>query len=88
MIELNKFQFKIIRNSHLFISEIENLIFNFCEQNGLILPDDFSRRHYEFFRLQNPEAFKEYLIVFLARKKTSDDLIREQIEFQIQQLEK
>ena len=87
MIGFNKFQFKIIIHSHLFNSEIENLIFNYCEQNGLILPDDFTRCHYKFFMLQNPKS-TELLIMFIARKKTQDDIFREQIEFKIQQLEK
>jgi hypothetical protein len=75
-------------NSHLFNSQIERLIFNYCKQNDLILPDNFSREHYQFYSQHIPESYLNYSILFLARQKTSDELLREQIEFQIQHLEK
>jgi hypothetical protein len=82
------YQFITKRMSHLFNSQMERLIFNYCKENDLILPDNFSREHYQFYSRLIPELHLEYSILFLARPKTPDDLLREQIEFQIQHLEK
>ena len=73
-------------HTHLFNSQIERLIINYCEQNDFILPDNFSREDYEFYSRYIPESYLEYSILFLASKKTPDELLREQIEFQIQHL--
>lgn len=72
-------------NSILFNSQIERIIIEFADKNNLILPDDFRRNHYRFFSQMQPYGV-EYAFLFQARKKTDSDILREQIEFQIQQL--
>ena len=51
------------------------------------LPDEFERCHYRFFQQICPYGI-EYSFLFQARKKTADEVLRGQIEFHIQQLEK
>ncbi|MGM8362107.1 hypothetical protein ACSV4D_09355 [Flavobacterium sp. ARAG 55.4] len=88
MSEFGQFQFGRIVPRHLFNSEIERLIIEYCKENDLILPQDFSRRHYVFYSRQEPWFMGvEYSILFQARLKTEDDVLREQIEFQIKQME-
>jgi len=88
MNEFSRFQFNKMVNSHLFNSQMEKLIIEYCQENDLILPDNFRRCHYEFFTRQEPHFYLQYSFVFLAKIKTQDDILREQIEFQIKQLEK
>ena len=72
----------------LFNSEIESLIIQYAEENKLSLPKVFDRRDYEFFFQQCPTRRDiQYEIVFLARPKTADEILGDQIEFQIKQLE-
>lgn len=80
-------QCKFITKSynHLFNSEIVRLIIENCDKQDLVLPDNFSRNHYEFYTKMTPFDM-EYLIVFQARPKTADDILREQLEFLISNL--
>jgi hypothetical protein len=71
----------------LFNSEIERIIIEFSDKNNLSLPDNFKRNHYRFFTQMHPWGI-EYSFLFQARKKASDEVLREQIEFHIQQLQK
>ena len=72
----------------LFNSEIEILIQRFAELNNLVLPCLFCRHDYEFISYVDPTKYEiDYKIIFRARPKTVDDILVEQIEFQIKQLE-
>lgn len=83
-----KHQFCLEKERHLFNTEIENTIKEYAEKNSLLLPENFNRNHYDFFSRQDVMKMEiEYKIVFLACSKTNDDVLREQIEFQIKQLE-
>lgn len=82
----HKFHTEVIR--HLFSSEIKGMIKQYAENNNLLLPDYFSREHYIVYHQMQPYKMEiDYEIVFYAREKTHEDILREQIEFQIQQLE-
>ena len=88
MSKFSQFEFRKIATRHLFNSEIEQLIIEYCDENDLILPTDFKRRHYVFYSSISPQFMGvEYSILFQAIVKNEDDILREQIEFQIKQLE-
>ena len=71
----------------LFSTEIECAIIKFCSENDLVLPENFNRNDYNFFQQMKPLGII-YSFLFKARQKTKDEILKEQIEFQIQQLEK
>ena len=88
MSKFRQFEFRKIATRHLFNSQIERLIIEYCEENDLILPTDFKRRDYVFYSQVSPQFMGvEYSILFQATAKNEDDILREQIEFQIKQLE-
>lgn len=73
-----------------YASEVESEIINHAEKNDLILPSDFHKSHYKYFGRNDRPHTHLWLttIEFLARKRTPDDSLREQIEFQIKELER
>lgn len=86
---LTKHTIKGTAYKHLFNSEIERLIENYADENKLKLQSAFSRSDYEFYSEERPEIWGFiYHIVFLARPKTTDEILGEQIEFHIKQLQK
>lgn len=87
MNEFNEYNIRYQSPGMLFNSEIERIIIEFADKNNLKLPDDFKRSHYRFFQQMHPFGV-EYSFLFQARKKTDSEMLREQIEFQIKQLEK
>ena len=86
MIKFDEYNFRYQSPGMLFNSEIEKIIIEFANQNNLSLPDEFERCHYRFFQQISPWGI-EYSFLFQARKKTESEILREQIEFQIRQLE-
>lgn len=64
-----------------FKSEVDNLIKEYCSEHQLI----FEGNDYKTFWEHNPTGI-DYHISFLARKKTSDDLLGEQLEYFISNL--
>lgn len=73
----------------LFKYELESKIRKFAFLNNLLLPSDFGTSPiYEIFHCEFPDQrFNEYKIIFLARIKTPDDILGEQLEYQIKNLE-
>lgn len=72
----------------LFNSEIESLIQRFADLNNLLLPYSFCRHDYEFISYADPTKREiDYKITFIARPKTPDDILCEQLEYQIKNLE-
>ena len=88
MNKFGEFQFSKMATRHLWNSELESTIIEYCNEMDLMLPDNFRRCHWRFYHRVSPLGFIEYSILFQARPKTVGDNLREQIEFQIQQLEK
>ncbi|MGR3790656.1 hypothetical protein ACUXZJ_07070 [Flavobacterium sp. TN-1] len=87
MNEFDEYNIRYQSPGLLFNSEIERIIIDFVDKNNLSLPDDFKRSNYRFFQQIHPTGI-EYSFLFLARKKTDSEILREQIEFQIKQLER
>ena len=85
---MDKYDFIFHANRLLRSFEIEVEIKKFSNDNNLKLPSAFCQQDYESFRQELPQypGFK-YHILFLARPKTADEILGEQIEFQIKQLE-
>ncbi|MBP4139650.1 hypothetical protein [Flavobacterium geliluteum] len=72
----------------LFNSEIENYIKQAAIKNNLVLNGSFGRSDYVFYFDAYPtNHLIKYTIKFMARPKTADEILAEQIEFQIKQLE-
>ena len=86
MNKFDEYNIRYLSNGMLFNSEIERIIIDFANENDLILPDDFKRNDYKFFQQMHPYGV-EYSFLFQARKKTESEILREQLEFQIRQLE-
>lgn len=80
------YQFKTTDETSLFNSELESLIIKYCHENNLILPENFNRTQWQFYSRHTIDGSFEYCIAFKARLKTSDDLLREQIEHLINRL--
>ena len=81
-------KFKGIAPRQLFNSEIEREIKCYANKNNLIIPSAFCRQDYEFYSEQSPQFMGiRYVVIFLARPKTPDEILRSQIEFQIKQME-
>jgi hypothetical protein len=76
-------------NSHypLFIWELNSKIRKFVFINNLLLPGDFSTHPYSLYQSESPDLRFQYYVIFLARVKTPDDILGEQIEYQIKNLE-
>lgn len=87
MSEFNEYQIRYFHNSMLFNTEMECAIIKHCNENDLVLPENFNRNDYKFFQQPNPYGI-DYIFLFQAREKTKEENLRDQIEFQIQQLEK
>jgi len=84
---LSKYNFTTTAQRSLFNSEIERMISKYAELNNLKLPGTFSRSDYEFFHRIEPNLPGiNYKIIFTARPKTADEVLGEQIEFQIKHL--
>lgn len=76
-------------NSHepLHKYEVERKLRKFIFVNNLLLPGDFSKCPYGLYQSGSPGQGFEYGVIFLARIRTPDDILREQLEYQIKQLE-
>ncbi|MBS7232478.1 hypothetical protein KHA90_15775 [Flavobacterium psychroterrae] len=76
-------------NSHypLHKYELNMKIRKFVYVNNLLLPGDFSTHPYSLYQSESPDRGFEYAVIFLARVKTPDDILREQLEYQIKNLE-
>ncbi|MDQ8012017.1 MAG: hypothetical protein REI96_06195 [Flavobacterium nitrogenifigens] len=74
----------------LYRSEVESGIIKYAETNDLVLPPHFDKSHYLYFGRNDRPHTQLWLITieFFARKRTPDDSLREQIEFQIKELER
>lgn len=84
---LSKYNFITTAPRSLFNSEIECMILKYAELNNLKLSGAFSRSDWEFFRIIEPHLPNiKYKIIFTAGPKTADEILGEQIEFQIPNL--
>ncbi|WP_281233477.1 hypothetical protein [Flavobacterium gelatinilyticum] len=85
-------KYEIVTEEYKLLSPlgIEYKIIEYAEKLNLILyKNPFDRIHYEAFCKEHHCKMEiDYSIVFYARDKTDEDKLREQIEFQIQQLER